>query len=267
MWLGLEPKMKRAIAKPLLMTRLYGSKFQTHRDSVRTVAIGKGLIDSSDVELVRSFGNDIAKLFNYAFNNEEGFNCLRGYENFVKSITKAYNKAGIDTIWSVQDRSVFDPQEIVSCYREFGGEPYNVYFDGKVHQLRTYSLDVLGECETELTYTEKRILAKRQAINAIAPNFIHSHDALVLHSTVNKLNKPMRLTHDCFATTPGTVQEMMKCLNEVYVELFGDNKLYQIEALQEECFNNTGVLVELPDTYNRNGIPTSEIKRAIYKFS
>ncbi len=60
---------------------------------------------------------------------------------------------------------------------------------------------------------------------------------------------------------------MLQCITETYVELFGDNRLKQLEAMQEECFNNTGILVDLPDNYNRDGIPSKEIEKAIYKFS
>lgn len=267
MWLAFSPREKRAFAKPLLMTRLYGSRLITHMDSVRAIAIDGGLIDANDAPKLRRFGMDIAMLFNSAFNNEEGFNCLRSYEIFVKEISAAYNEKGTDTIWSIQDNSVFEPQLVVSSYRKFKGEKYVVYMDGKKREMRTYSLDILGECATELDYTENRILNKSKALSSIAPNFIHSHDALVLHATVVKLNQPMRLTHDCFATTPGMVHEMKKCINDVYVDLFGDNKLKQLEALQEECLENTGILVDLPANYNRDGIPSNEIAKAGYKFS
>lgn len=267
MWLSLNAKQKRAIAKPLLMTRLYGSKFLTHMDSCRDTAVDLGIIKESDRVVLRDFGKYIATLFNYAFDNEEGFNSLRSYEKFTKDISKAYNKKGVDTTWNIQDASSFEPQKVVSVYREFVGEQYNVYYDGKKHRERTYGLNILGNCRTELTYTEDKKLAPRKATSAIAPNFIHSHDAIVLHSTVTKLYKPMRLTHDCFATTPGMVQRMLECINKTYVELFGDNNLKQIEKLQEECFNNTGILVELPENYNRDGISSEEIEKAEYKFS
>ena len=267
MWLGFDPKTKRSFAKPLLMTRLYGSKFLTHMDSARDIVVEKGLIDSTDTKKLKTFGKGIATLFNKAFDNEEGFNCLRSYENFTKEISRSYNSIGQDTIWSLQDTSTFEPQKVVSVYRKFKGDAYKAYFDGKKHTVRTYGLDIIGSCMQELDYNEDMELAPRKATSAIAPNFIHSHDALVLHSTVLKLNKPMRLTHDCFATTPGMVTKMQQAISEVYVELFGDNKLNQIEALQEECYNNTGILVDLPENFNRKGIPTSEIKSAIYKFS
>lgn len=267
MWMAFDQKIKRAFAKPLLMTRLYGSKYLTHMDSVREVAVDKGIIDSKDTAKLRAFGKDIATLFNKAFDNEEGFNCLRSYEKFVKEISATYNLQKKDTVWSVQDTSTFEPQIVETEYRKFEGQRYSVYFDGKVRVMRTYNLDIIGDCKKELNCIENEILDATKSKSAIAPNYIHSHDALVLHSTVVKLNKPMRLTHDCFATTPGMVHEMQVKINEVYVELFGDNKLKQIEALQAECFENTGVLVELPDNYNSNGIKSSEIAAAKYKFS
>ena len=267
MWLSFDQKTKRAFAKPLLMTRLYGSKFLTHMHSIMGIAVDKGIIDSSSRSELTTFGKHIAKLFNTVFDKEEGFNSLRSYEKFLKEISGAYNLKGIDTVWSVQDASTFEPQKIVSVYRKLKGVEYRCYFDGKKHKLRAYGLDLLGECLQELSYTENRELDKSRAVLGSTPNFTHSHDALVLHSTVLKLNKPMRLTHDCFATPPGMVHDMCKAIDETYVELFGDNKLKQLEALQEECFRNTEIWVELPENYNPKGIISAEINAAKYKFS
>lgn len=265
-WKEMDKKTKRAFAKPLLMTRLYGSKFLTHMDSCREVAVEKGVISANDSKL-NGFGKTIAKLFNFAFDNEKGFNCLRSYEKFTKNVAKAYADKALDVTWSVQDASLFNNQVVSAHYEKLEGQQYKAYVDGQVRVLRTYNLNVLEDCKKALNYEENTKVDKRRAVSAIAPNYIHSHDALVLHSVVNKLNRPMRLTHDCFATTPGMVDKMSKAINETYVELFGDNRLNQIQKLQEECFENTGVLVDMPDNYNEAGIPSSEIEAATYKFS
>lgn len=267
MWIGFDQKTKRAFAKPLLMTRLYGSKFQTWRDRSRETAIEKGIIDPKDKDLVKRFGVVMAQLFQVAFDNEEGFNCLRSYEDFAKSIAKAYASKGLPTIWTMQDGTQFKGQEIVSKYTKFEGERYSAYVNGKKMHMRSYGLDLISDIQEELNLKESRELNKSKLSSAISPNYIHSHDALLLYSAVLKMNTTMRLTHDCFGAVPGRAEEMLKALNNSCVELFGDNNLKQLEAWRDECYVRTGIEVEMPSNYREEGIPSSEINKATYKFS
>lgn len=267
MWLSFNAKTKRAIAKPLLMTRLYGSKFRTHMEAAREVAIDKGIIDASDNKLVRDFGVFIARLFNNAFDNEAGFNALRSYEDYTKRIANAYSSVDKLVYWEVQDNTSFNNQTVVSTYKKYAGQVYFSYREGKKRSTITYGLNIIEDCKEALDYKEEREIDTNKARSAIAPNFIHSHDAMVLHLTVLGMLTPMRLTHDCFATTPGMCEKMRQEITDVYVDLFGDNNLNQIKSLQQDCFNNTGILVELPNNFNENGIPADEIRAAKYKFS
>ena len=104
-------------------------------------------------------------------------------------------------------------------------------------------------------------------VSAIAPNYIHSHDALVLHTVVNEMQASMRLTHDCFACVPGKVRNMQSAINNAYITLFGDNRIAQLEELQKKCLKDTGELIELPKEYRSEGIKTDEIEKAKYAFS
>lgn len=267
MWTGFETKTKRAFAKPLLMTRLYGSRFNTWRDRSRETAIEKGIIDPLDSELVRRFGVVMAQLFQFAFDNEEGFNCLRAYEKFAKSIAKAYAAKGMPTIWTLQDVTHYTGQKITSKYLKYEGEMYYSYIGGKKLVSRTYGLELLDDMESELRLKEVKELDKAKLGSAISPNFIHSHDALLLYSTVLKMNTTMRLTHDCFGSVPGKAEDMLEALNESCVELFGDNKLRQLETWRDECYKHTEVMVPMPEHYREEGISSDEISAAKYKFS
>ena len=264
-WTGLPQKTKRAMAKPLLMTRLYGSKFLTHMRRCREVAVELGIFDVDHKDLMR-FGVVIARLFNYAFDKEDGYNSLRAYEDFVKQVADAYSSKEKNVSWSVYSSMGHVPHQVLSRYFKFDGSAYRVYSDGKTHTSRTYNLDILGHCKEALKYEERLKLHKEKSKSAIAPNFIHSLDALVLYQTVLQMDCSLRLTHDCFAAPVGKAYNLQQLSAKVYADLFGDNNLKQLEKLQAECFENTGVLIELPPEYNRDGIPSSEIKNARYAF-
>jgi DNA-directed RNA polymerase len=268
MWMAFETKVKRAVAKPLLMTRLYGSKFLTHMDRSKEVAVEKGIINAEDTERLQGFGKAIAQLFNFAFDNEDGYNALRGYEDFVKQVAKAYAKENDKFVkWSVYEDSDAELQECTGRYEKFEGERYSCWFDGKKHVQRTYGLRIASGCDNLLDLNEKKEIDANRSASAIAPNYIHSHDALVLHKVVNRLQTSMRLTHDCFAICAGRVRDMQDAIIDTYAELFGDNNGKRLEKLRDDTYRDTGIRVELPDEYNADGITTEAIKHARYMFS
>ena len=267
MWLSFDKKVKRAIAKPCLMTRLYGSTFLTHKDSAEEIAIENGIIEAGNREVVKVFGLGIARLFNAAFDNEDGFNALRSYEKFVKEIATAYTEVGQHVTWHVYDTQTEDMQEVKAVYLEIEGDLYYYFTGDKKKRNQTYNLYLGNDCAGELDLNNKVVINKAKAKSAIAPNYIHSHDALVLHRLVNSMDCPIRLTHDCFAVPAGRLTEMHKNVVEIYADLFGDNQIPRIELLQKECFNNTGILVDLPTEYNAKGIPEEEILKAQYMVS
>jgi len=267
MWLDFPTKTKRAFAKPLLMTRLYGSTRLTWIDRSRDAALEKGIMRHDDPRL-QQFGISIARLFERAFNESDGYGSLKGYERFIKEISKAYVSVGKHGRWNVYDGVGDAIQMVENKYTDYEGDDYRSYFQGKKCIMRSYNLSILTDCKEALDLYDVFKIDKYRAVSGIAPNFIHSHDALVLHLTVNEMGDvPMRLTHDCFACAPGKVGEMQDAIIKVYTEQFGNNTFDRLERLRDDCEKDTGVSVALPEEYNAQGIPIKEVCQAKYMFS
>lgn len=280
-WDNLDAKTKREIAKKLLMPRIYGSTFRTWGKNTRKVAGKKGLfMDINEVEkfetekeylarvdsLQFQFGTMIANIFKTTFDKEEGFQSFRDFDYVVSQVATAYNSTNSNITWSIHEPSTFQTQIIDAKYVKNAGVRYYVYSKGQKISATSY--------HTSLFSTETEKVAKRNAVvrnkakakNAISPNFIHSLDAVLLHTVNNAMATTLRLTHDCFACTPGEVDHMLATINNAYIGLFGgENNI--IKKLAEETEADTKVAIDIPKTLNTAGISAEFISKGAYKFS
>lgn len=270
-WQSLVPKIQRAIAKVLLMPRIYGSTFRTWSDNTRKVAGKKNIFayikDDKEREIkLFQFGIVVANLFKKTFDKESGFQAFRDFDDVVGQVATAYNSNKKDTTWTINEPSTFNNQHIIAKYRELDTARYYVYKNNVKVKVSCYSVSIF---EDELQKVSKINVKKsniRKAKNAISPNFVHSLDALLLHTVNYSMKTSMRLTHDCFGCTPGDVEKMLNIINISYIELFGGNNNI-IVKLAEETERNTNIKINIPETLNNEGINIDAINKGTYKFN
>jgi len=270
-WDALEIKTKRTIAKKLLMPRIYGSTSKTWRENTIKEAGKKDIFAHivDDVEresMTYEFGNVIAKLFKTTFDKESGFQAFRDFDSVVGQVAKAYNNNELDTRWTTFEPSNFDNQVINFKYRKPKSTSYYVYRNGKKSYAASYQVSIFEDQLQKVSKVNLKIKNKSKAKNAISPNFVHSLDALLLHTVNYSMKTSMRLTHDCFACTPGEAEKMREVINHSYIDLFGGNNNF-MKNLADETYENTGMVITIPDTLDAHGISEEAIKLGIYKFS
>jgi len=270
-WDALEPKTKRGIAKKLLMPRIYGSTFQTWSDNTRKEAGKKDIFKYVEDKEARekmtfNFGTVIAKLFQTTFDNESGFQAFRDFDSVVGQVATAYNSKKKDTVWTLHESSTFDNHVIKSVYRLNATARYRAYHSGQMVLATSYGVSIFEEQLQKVSKINVKKADTRKAKNAISPNFVHSFDALLLHTVNYTMKSSMRLTHDCFACTAGQAERMLETINNTFVDLFGGRNNI-IKKLVEEAHENTGVEITVPGTLSDTGISINNIEAGIYKFS
>lgn len=270
-WDALNLKVKRGIAKVLLMPRIYGSTFQTWAKNTRKEAGKKDIFAHVEDEglrakMVFNFGTVVAQLFQATFDNESGFQAFRDFDAVVSQIASAYNSKQMDTVWTLHEPSTFDDHKIKSVYRVNATARYRAYYAGQMIRATSYGTSIFEDQLQAVSKVNTKKADKRKAKNAISPNFVHSLDALLLHTVNYIMKSSMRLTHDCFACTAGNAERLMETINNTFIDLFsGRNNI--IEKLVEETKANTGIEITIPDTLIASGIGVDNIQKGAYKFS
>jgi len=270
-WDALELKVKRSIAKKLLMPRIYGSTNTTWCDNTRKEAGKHNIFDYVEDEekradMVYQFGFVIANLFKATFDKEAGFQSFRDFGNVVASVAKAYNSKKMDTVWTLHESSTFENHKITCAYRKLITTRYYSYYKGQRINATSYGTSIFEkQIEAVSKYNKKKEDAHK-ATNAISPNFVHSLDALLLHTVNYSMKTSMRLTHDCFATTAGHAERLLETIENTFVDLFGGQNDLMVKIVAE-TEKNTGVKIAIPETLKACGINVNDIRKGAYKFS
>ena len=105
---------------------------------------------------------------------------------------------------------------------------------------------------------------KKKHASSIIPNVVHSCDAFLMHSVINKMasrNMPMSMNHDSFSTLPGQVEEMGKLVREAFFELASCDPLGQVKSEFEEKYQ-----VLLPDLPPLGDLDLNLILESPYAF-
>tara|TARA_R110002110_G_scaffold3563_5_gene18221 strand:- start:1510 stop:2016 length:507 start_codon:yes stop_codon:yes gene_type:complete len=74
---------------------------------------------------------------------------------------------------------------------------------------------------------------KRRHKQAVAPNFVHSLDASVMHKTVNKTDFDIVTIHDCFGAHAGDIDELLRATKASFVEVFTPCQLDNFQGQME----------------------------------
>ena len=91
-----------------------------------------------------------------------------------------------------------------------------------LQQSRTVKTTIAGEFRyVALNESIPGQVSVRRQTNAVAPNFVHSLDASIMHKTVNKCSDfPMVTIHDCFGCHASNVDELLRQTKEAFIEVF-----------------------------------------------
>ena len=106
----------------------------------------------------------------------------------------------------------------------------------------------------------------RSALQAIAPNYIHSLDAahmfLVIHELIYNFVYDICMIHDSYGCHANDVDTMRIIINQKFYDIHSVN---QLEILKRDVENQLGVM--LPDVPNRGTLDISEVLQSDYFFS
>ncbi len=97
----------------------------------------------------------------------------------------------------------------------------------------------------------------------IVPNWVHSMDAAHLVASVNAIDFPVGVIHDCFRVHPSDAERMYTTLLEQFVVLYSGDPL---ESLRQELASRYG-LDDLPAPPERGDLDVNEILASRYAFS
>lgn len=105
----------------------------------------------------------------------------------------------------------------------------------------------------------------RGAGRALAPNFVQSCDAAVLHLALERLGREglrdIGTAHDAFAVPPVAVETTHRVLRETYAEVFAPNLLEILHRALEESSE-----IALPRPPERGELDVSQLRDAMYLF-
>ena len=139
-----------------------------------------------------------------------------------------------------------------------------VHYYNIVHTRRSVA-KLFGNKELTFFITSDDV-NNRAAIQAIAPNFIHSMDAahmfLTLDEMISRGIYSMSMIHDSFGCHANYIDEMRDILREKFVLIHTDN---QLEHFKKDVQNQLGVMLpDVPDTGNLN---VSKVLESDYFFA
>jgi len=106
----------------------------------------------------------------------------------------------------------------------------------------------------------------RGALQAIAPNYIHSLDAAHMFLTINRMAltgiEDYCMIHDSFGCHPNQVDDMLVCIKEEFLNIHKEN---QLEKFKEEIEHQLGIL--LPPKPKRGDLDLSGVLESQYFFA
>lgn len=209
-----DKPVSRKMAKPPVMTYVYGSTLLSTMDTIQTDMTEAGLEvirddDGNILYSIQSLAVPIAKALRYGVENTVP-RCAN-LMAYLQKITRKYKEQHLQWITPV-------------------GVPVVNWSEGRV--TKRVWIKSMGVAAILVSYNDGKYNV-RKATNGVVPNFVHSLDAAHLCMTINEFGGQVVPIHDSFGTHPCDVPEMHKALRSTFVELYSN---YSIEDLLQ--FNN-----------------------------
>lgn len=123
---------------------------------------------------------------------------------------------------------------------------------------------IMGKRKISLAKPDFKRVNQKQQQKALAPNFVHSLDASILHLVASKALFPMLSIHDCYAAHACNVAEMLTLTRQAFVDVFTPNQLVRFQRQLQEY--TATQLVPNAETLPYGNFLLAEILKARYLF-
>lgn len=177
--------------------------------------------------------------------------------DWLQELAKIANKAKVPLRWTTP------------C----GMPVLQAYPDAKRYRVRTKIQD--REVLLQLREDEPRTLSKREQVNGIAPNFVHSLDAAALVETIIAMQSmylpdphsscPFGAVHDSYATLPNRVDALQRCLRQCFANMYLQHDV--LAAFRRSVQSLVGPQVELPPVPERGTLDLRVVQDSQFFFA
>lgn len=242
LWLQLCPD--RTLTKPAVMTIPYGgTRYSTQRAAeewVRTKKSKFGEVrEAKDVwPMVFMFASEIQKIVAKLL--PRAVECMKWMTKVAKdSASKSHSLSWVSPSGFV----VVQP-----------------YMKSKSITVKT---SLAGSCRFfMLREDSEKLVDVEKQYTSIAPNFIHSLDASVVHIAFSNLNFPALAIHDCYGAHANNMDCLTKNVKEAFVKVFSTNNL----QLFKTSISNPNKEISTATRFDLGSFEPCLIREATYTF-
>mgnify|MGYP005816020199 CR=1 FL=1 len=103
-----------------------------------------------------------------------------------------------------------------------------------------------------------------QIVSGMAPNFVHSYDAALVHLVCSRWTNPIWVVHDCFGTLPHLVAALKALIHDCFIELYGVDAVMHA---RHEFFAQGNGKVSIPMAPVRRPFDLEATRDAEYAYS
>jgi DNA-directed RNA polymerase len=108
---------------------------------------------------------------------------------------------------------------------------------------------------------QKKVHQSKQRLS-VAPNFIHSIDASILHLALSEFDGSVVGVHDCFGTHVTDLSDLAEKIKLAMLNIFKVDQLLNYK----ESISQLDTSISLPNSFNRGGFDTGQLLSANYLF-
>ena len=265
-WLSLGPKFDRKIAKPTVMTSIYGSTKLRCRENLKQYIKDRGLKPFSlhkDDKLNMWTAVDVCSRVMWG-SIEESISSSMIVIKYIKQLASLLPKGTKRVEWTT-------PTGFIVQHLKFKGE------------IKVVNTHLMGRCKLNTRIASTKADIKSLA-SSIAPHFTQSYDASHCAMAISRCSdndiRSIGSVHDSFACNAGDVSAMRSCLIYSFIDLYKDHDALEsfkkdllsklqitdevddVEALLES-FNKMTNLPALP----KGDLSLEDVRESIYLFS
>jgi DNA-directed RNA polymerase len=127
----------------------------------------------------------------------------------------------------------------------------------------TVKTSLAGSCRFFMLREDSpRLVDVEKQYSSVAPNFIHSLDAAVVHIAFSSLNFPAVAIHDCYGAHANNMDDLTKNVREAFVKVFSTSNLQEFQ----NAISNSNGEISKASTFEVGGFDPCLIRKATYTF-
>lgn len=263
-------KITRGLVKRPCMTYVYSAtafgmtdQIVKELDELDDLARAKGapphLPGADNFDAARWLARQLFKLI------EETVPAARDAMNWLKSTAKVMNKVDLPLWWTTPAGL-----PVLQRYPKARTKKTEVTFRGKRMQL-SLADEPAHSFSDFLEGTGGRYLNSREALDGIAPNFVHSLDAAHLMLTVIAASEKgitdIAVIHDSFGTHAAETDRLSRLLRETFVAMYASDPLAQFRTEVLGQVDDDKLRAKVPQLPGKGGFDLREVLDATYMFA